>query len=152
MRFSMKSTVEYERMVKFFIAQGLEFDEDEKEFDNVLGCWKIVQPEDYLVAGCMLVNREGHYVIQGIAVEPIMRKFGLGKILVKKALEEARKLGAAEVILVGRSPGFYEKLGFETVEPEKAPKIFDCLGCPQFKVDCFPEIMKYEIPEEGPVL
>ena len=91
-------------------------------------------------------------MVQGIAVDPVLRKMGLGKVLMKKALEEARSLGAKELLLVARKPGFYKKLNFTVVPPEESPKIFDCLGCPQFQTECFPEIMKYEIPAEGPVL
>ncbi len=152
MRVRMESTTEYERLVKFFIQQGLEYDEEEKDFSNVLHAWKITQTGDYLVAGCILIKEEGHFVVQGIAVDPVLRKMGLGKVLMKKALEEARSLGAKELLLVARKPGFYKKLNFTVVPPEEAPKIFDCLGCPQFQVDCFPEIMNYEIPAEGPVL
>ena len=104
------------------------------------------------MAGCILIREEGHFVVQGIAVDPVLRKMGLGKVLMKKALEEARSLGARELMLVARKPGFYRKLNFTAVPPEEAPEIFDCLGCPQYQVDCFPEIMKYEIPAEGPVL
>ena len=51
MKVRMESTTEYERLVKFFIQQGLEYDEDEKDFSNVLHAWKITQTGDYLVAG-----------------------------------------------------------------------------------------------------
>ena len=152
MKVRMESTTEYERLVKFFIHQGLEYDEDEKDFSNVLHAWKITQTGDYLVAGFILIKEEGHFVVQGIAVDPVLRKMGLGKVLMKKALEEARSLGAKELLLVARKPGFYKKLNFTVVPPEEAPQIFDCLGCPQFQTECFPEIMKYEIPAEGPVL
>ena len=152
MKVRMESTTEYERLVKFFIQQGLEYDEDEKDFSNVLHAWKITQTGYYLVAGCILIKEEGHFVVQGIAVDPVLRKMGLGKVLMKKALEEARSLGAKELLLVARKPGFYKKLNFTVVPPEEAPQIFDCLGCPQFQTECFPEIMKYEIPAEGPVL
>ena len=152
LKVKMESTTEYPRLVKFFIEQGLEYDEDEMDFSNVLKAWKITQPGDFLVGGCMLVKREEHFVIQGIAVDPVLRKFGLGKILMKKALTEARTLGAEEIILVARKPGFYKKPNFETVPWEVAPDIFDCMDCPQRNVDCFPEVMKYAIPKEGPVL
>jgi len=148
----MESTTEYERLVKFFIEQGLEYDEDEKDFSNVIKAWKITQPGDFLIAGCMLVKRDGHFVVQGIAVDPVLRKFGMGKVLMKKALEEARRHGAEEIILVARKPDFYKKLNFDTVPWEESPDIFDCSDCPQRGVDCFPEVMKYAIPEEGPVL
>ena len=76
---------------------------------------------DYLVAGCILIKEEGHFVVQGIAVDPVLRKMGLGKVLMKKALEEARSLGAKELLLVARKPGFYKKLNFTVVPPEEAP-------------------------------
>ena len=46
MKVRMESTTEYERLVKFFIQQGLEYDEDEKDFSNVLHAWKITQTGD----------------------------------------------------------------------------------------------------------
>ena len=142
-RFKMEPTQEYDRLVKFFIDNGLEFDEDEKDPSNVVvKCWKITQPGDHLIAACSLVNREGHFVVEGLAVEEIFRKTGLGKILMNKVYEEVKKQGGSEVILMARKPEFYEKLGFEEVKPEDAPAIFDCLGCPQIKNDCFPKNMK----------
>lgn len=149
----MESTTEYERLIKFGIEQGLEYDEDEQmDFSDIVGAWKITQPGDYLIGSCMLAKQDGQFVIRAVAVDPILRKFGLGRVLVKKAMEKARELGGSEVILIGRAPEFYRKLGFTKVEPENSPLEFDCLECPQFQVDCFPEIMKHEIPAEGPVL
>lgn len=151
LKFRMESTDDYELLVPFFIENGLEFDEDEKHPEDGVKAWKVTQG-DHLIAGCSLVLRDGNFVIEGIAVEKTFRKFGIGKILIGKALEEVRNRGGRELILMARKPGFYEKLNFQVVKPEDAPPIFDCLGCPQYGVDCFPEIMKYEIPAEGPVL
>lgn len=141
-RFRMESTDEYDRLIRFFIENGLEFDEDEEKDGEILKAWKMTQTGDYLVAAAMLVMRQGHYVLEGIAVVEPMRKAGLGKILMKKVMEEVRSRGGKELILMARKPKFYEKLGFSVVKPQDAPPIFDCLGCPQYGVDCFPEIMK----------
>ena len=153
LRVRMESTTEDERLVQFGIKQGLEYDEDEiRDYSDIVGAWKITQPGDFLIGGCMLAKEEGHFVIKAVAVDPVLRKFGLGRILVKKAMEKARELGAEEVILIGRAPEFYRKLNFETVEPEDSPLEFECLECPQYRVSCFPEIMRKSIPAEGPVL
>jgi N-acetylglutamate synthase-like GNAT family acetyltransferase len=144
LKFTMKQTEEYDMLIPFFVENGLEFDEDEKAADDVIKAWKVTQG-DHLIAGCMLVYRKGNYVIEGIAVEPAMRKFGIGKILINKALEEVTARGGKELILMARKPGFYEKLHFDVVEPADAPPIFDCLGCPQYGDSCFPKIMKYTI-------
>ncbi|MCI8609646.1 MAG: GNAT family N-acetyltransferase [Firmicutes bacterium] len=149
LRFKMERTDEYELLIPFFIENGLEFDEDEKKAEGAVQAWKVTQG-DHLVAGCSLVLREGHFVIEGIAVEKTFRKFGIGKILIDKALEEVRARGGKELLLMARKPAFYEKLHFTEVSPEDAPPIFDCLGCPQYGVDCFPKIMKYVLPETEP--
>ena len=147
-RFKMQRTEEYERLIQFFIDNGLEFDEGEEDFSDMIQCWKVTQEGDYLIAACMLVKREGNFVIEGIAVDPVFRKCGLGKILIRKALDEVKARGGEELLLMARKPEFYKKLNFTVVKPEAAPPIFDCLGCPQYGKDCFPEIMKYTLPRE----
>ena len=94
MKFTMSSTDEYERLVKFFVENHLEFDGDEEVDTDIIKCWKVPQGEDYLVAGCVLAQREGEYIIDGIAVDKPMRKTGMGKILVEKVISEVKKRGA----------------------------------------------------------
>ncbi len=149
----MESTTEYDRIIEFAAAQGLEYDPEEKQdFSNIVGAWKITQPGDYIIGTIMLGYEEGHYVLHAVAVDPVLRKFGLGRVLVKKAMEKARELGAKEVVLIGRAPEFYSKLGFTEIKPEDSPLEFECLSCPQYQVSCHPQIMRHEIPAEGPVL
>lgn len=149
----MESTTEYERIIKFAIEQGLEYDpEEQQDFSDIVGAWKITQPGDYIIGTCMLGYEDGHYVLHAVAVDPVLRKFGLGRVLVKKAMEKAQELGGDEVVLIGRAPEFYSKLGFTEIKPEDSPLEFECLTCPQYRVSCHPQIMRHEIPAEGPVL
>ena len=153
LRARLESTTEYERIIAFAAAQGLEYDPEETEdFSDIVGAWKLTQPGDHIIGTIMLGYEEGHYVLHAVAVDPVLRKFGLGRILVKKAMEKARELGGDEVVLIGRAPEFYSKLGFTEIDPENSPLEFECLTCPQFQVSCHPKIMKYEIPADGPVL
>ena len=41
MKFTIKSTDEYERLVKFFVENQLEFDGDEEVDTDILKCWKV---------------------------------------------------------------------------------------------------------------
>ena len=149
----LESTTEYERIIEFAAAQGLEYDPEEtQDFSDIVGAWKLTQPGDIIIGTIMLGYEDGHYVLHAVAVEPLFRKFGLGKILVKKAMEKARELGGDEVVLIGRAPEFYSKLGFTEIKPEDSPLEFECLSCPQYQVSCHPQIMRHEIPAEGPVL
>ena len=145
MKFTMRSTDEYERLVRFFVENQLEFDGDEEVDTDIVKCWKITQGDDYLVAGCVLAKREEEYIIDGIAVDKVMRKTGMGKILVDKVISEVKKLGGERIYLVARAPGFFRKLGFEAIDPSEAPNFFECKQCPQYGVDCHPEVMKLEI-------
>ena len=145
MKFTMRSTDEYERLVRFFVENQLEFDGDEEVDTDIVKCWKITQGDDYLVAGCVLAKREEEYIIDGIAVDKVLRKTGMGRILVNKVISEVKKLGGKRIYLVARAPGFFRKLGFETIDPSEAPNFFECKQCPQYGVSCHPEVMKLEI-------
>ncbi len=157
MKFVIRTTNEYERLVQFFVKNGLEFDGDEEVDTDIIKCWKISQAsqedlthikdanadgKDALVAGCVLALREGRYIIDGIAVDPVLRKEGLGKLLVDKVKQEVQARGGDAIYLVARAPGFFRRLGFETIDPQNAPNFFECKQCPQYQVSCHPEVMK----------
>lgn len=70
MRLIMKETDEYERLVKFFVENELEFDGDEEVDTDIVKCYKVTHgEEDFLVGGVVLAKREGRYIIDGIAVD-----------------------------------------------------------------------------------
>lgn len=155
MKFTLRSTDEYDRLVEFMIPFGLEFDVDDEVETDIIKCWKVTQGysapkddaaanEDYLAAGCILAMREGEYIIDGIAVDTPLRKTGIGKIMMDKAVEEVKNRGGERIYLVAKAPDFFKKLGFVTIPPETAPNFFECGQCPQFKKTCFPEVMKLE--------
>ncbi len=92
-----------------------------------------------------MAQREGKYIIDGIAVDKTMRKFGLGKLLVDKVKTEVAAKGGEEIYLVARAPEFFRKLGFTTIPDDKAPNFFECKHCPQYGGECHPEIMKLDL-------
>ena len=146
MQLRMKQTDEYERLVKFFVEQGLEFNGDEEVDTDIIRCYKVThENEDHLVGGFVIAKREGEYIIDGIAVEPIYRKMQIGKIMLEKAVKVVKDLGGNRIYLVARAPGFFRKYGFVSIEPEDAPNFFECKQCPQFQKTCHPEVMKLEM-------
>ena len=60
-------------------------------------------------------------------------------------VQQVKKLGGDSLYLVARAPEFFKKYGFVQVDPEDAPNFFECKYCPQYQVDCFPEVLKLEI-------
>ena len=145
LKFKIQSTDEYERLVKFFVENELEFDGDDEVDTDIVKCWKVTHTGDVLIGGCVLALRQGKYIIDGIAVDRLFRKFGIGRIMVDKVIKEIKERGGSELFLVARAPGFFRTLGFETVDPSEAPLFFECAQCPHYQKTCHPEIMRLEI-------
>jgi amino-acid N-acetyltransferase len=72
--------------------------------------------------------------IRSIAVDPKFQKFGIGRDIALRLIDDAEELGIARVMAFTYVLGFFEKLGFEVVEHSTLPhKVFtDCLNCPKF--------------------
>lgn len=144
-RFTMRQTEDYEKLVPFFIENELEFSEEEPVPTDIVKCWEVVHGQDqHLMAALVLAKREGEYIIDGIAVEKIYRKLKIGKVLLDKAVEETLSQGGTSIYLVARAPEFFRKYGFATVPREEAPNFFECLTCPQYGKTCRPEVMKLD--------
>ncbi|MDR2088655.1 MAG: GNAT family N-acetyltransferase [Clostridiales Family XIII bacterium] len=163
---------DYDALVALFIRNELEFSVDDEIPTDIIKCWKAVaaradaggergarnegedkarpggggaasdKGEGRLVGGCVLALREGAFIIDGIAAEPEYRAQKLGSKLLGLALGEAKARGGREMFLVARAPGFFRKHGFVTVPRDGAPTFFECFGCPQYNVSCFPEVMR----------
>jgi len=148
LRFKMKETDDFEKLVPFFIENGLEYDEDEKASESLVQCWEIVhgdENDEHLVAALALSERGGGYVIDAVAVSKLFRKFKMGKILVEKAIKEVLQRGGRCIYIVAKVPGFFEKLGFKAITREEAPDFSECFSCEQFGNGCSPEVMKLEL-------
>jgi RNA 3'-terminal phosphate cyclase (ATP) len=72
--------------------------------------------------------------VRSLAVEEAYAGRGLGKALVAACLAEAAELGIRRVFALTYRPGFFERLGFRTLDKRELPqKIWkDCLRCAKF--------------------
>jgi amino-acid N-acetyltransferase len=72
--------------------------------------------------------------IRSLAVAEGRRQQGLGRRIVQKLIDDARELGLPTVFALTYVPGFFESLGFQTVDKNSLPrKIWgDCIDCPKF--------------------
>ncbi len=72
--------------------------------------------------------------VRSLAVEDGYTGRGLGKALVGACLAEAAELGVRRVFALTYRPGFFERLGFRTLDKRELPqKIWkDCLRCAKF--------------------
>lgn len=144
--YKVSITDEYEQLVDLFIKNELEFSKEEPIPTDLIKAWKVtIGDENKLIGGIALAKRDGEFIIDGIAIEPDYRKHKMGKILLEKAIDEAKSLGGDKLLLVARAPRFFEKAGFTQISEREAPIFFECKTCKQYNVSCYPEIMKLEI-------
>jgi len=71
--------------------------------------------------------------VYSLAVHPQHRRKGIGRKLVEKCLEEAKRLGIPRVMALTYEQRFFASLGFEVLDRQKLPlKVWsDCLHCPK---------------------
>ncbi|MFB7722648.1 GNAT family N-acetyltransferase [Nocardia sp. NPDC056100] len=79
-------------------------------------------------AGCVALVAEGHGVFElsKMAVSPRFQGRGIGRVLLRAAIEQARALGATSLILASNSKlapavHLYESIGFVHVPPSELP-------------------------------
>jgi amino-acid N-acetyltransferase len=73
--------------------------------------------------------------VRSLAVQEKARNKGVGKLLVKRALREAKSLGIGKVFALTYQPGYFIKsFGFKEIDKSALPqKIWgDCLRCHKF--------------------
>lgn len=72
--------------------------------------------------------------IRSLAVKREFQRKGIGMRLLKRCLQEAKRLGIRRVFALTYFPDFFQKAGFRRVEKSQLPqKIWgDCLRCPKF--------------------
>ena len=126
----LSSTDDMDSLNSFFEENELEISDAEPVETNVIKAWKIENEKDEIV--------------DGIAVDGSLRGLGIGQEILDIAKDEVRKRGGDKIFLVAKAPSFFKTQGYVTIEQEEAPLFYECAECPQYKVDCFPEIMKWE--------
>ena len=75
--------------------------------------------------------------VRSLVIEDGHRKKGLGKKLVLRTLEEAKRLDIPKVFALTREEAFFLSCGFKKISKDKLPqKVWnDCINCPLFP-DC----------------
>lgn len=72
--------------------------------------------------------------IYGLATAPGQPHSGTGRAIVQALIEKARSEKISQVFALTLAPGFFQKMGFRTVEHKALPlKVWkDCIACPKY--------------------
>jgi len=97
--------------------------------------FSVIRAGDTLIAcGALHVMWEDLAEIRSLAVREDRQGQGLGALLVRAHLGEARGLGLRTVFALTYRPAFFEKLGFQQADVMTLPrKVWnECYRCPKF--------------------
>ncbi len=133
----------HEKLTDFYKKNGLEI---ENGWSRTGGAFfSLYAEENGQIAGAAtFAKRFGVTLLDYIAVDPALRKNGLGKMLFFTALKEAPAVKS--IYLIAKAPGFFKAIGCQY--DDSMPRLLaECIQCPQYKKECAPAVMRYVLEE-----
>jgi RNA 3'-terminal phosphate cyclase (ATP) len=124
-----------QRLLAHFASRGELLHRTLNEVYQHLRDFVVCEADGRIVGVCALwLYWEDLAEVRSLAVEEGYGSRGLGKALVRACLEDAANLGIRRVFALTYRPGFFERLGFRTLDKRELPqKIWkDCLRCGKF--------------------
>jgi len=103
-------------------------------YENLRDFW-VYEEKNKVIACCRLhITWKDLGEIRSLAVAEKEQRQGIGNLLIKRVLKEAKKLNLKKVFALTYVPSFFEKLGFYRIPRTSLPhKIWaECLNCPKF--------------------
>ncbi|GIU74659.1 MAG: acetyltransferase [Bryobacteraceae bacterium] len=138
------------RLINGYAAQGLMLPRNGFELAENIRDFTVAAAAD-AVHGCAALHFYGPSMaeVRSLAVDPAMKKAGLGRKLMEAVEEEARLFGLDLLFAFTYVPDFFARLGYRQVDrselPLKAWK--DCLRCPKFQACDEIAVLKWLKPE-----
>ena len=122
-------------LVNGFARKGEMLPRTMAEIYESLRDFSVVKDGDAVVAcGALHIMWEDLAEVRSLAVEAERQGQGLGALLVRSHLDEARELGLVTVFALTYRPAFFERLGFQQADVMTLPrKVWnECYRCPKF--------------------
>lgn len=124
-------------LINDFAAEGLMLPKSYSTLYEILPEFIVaVEVETGKVAGCGALHCTWAELaeIRSLAVSKDFQRRGIGGEIVKRLLEDGKKLGVKKFFTLTYNTDFFSSVGFEIVPKETLPqKIWsDCISCPKF--------------------
>lgn len=127
-----------QQIVNFFADRGEMLPRPLSEIYENLRDYSVVRQGDRVLA-CVALHLFWSDLaeIRALAVREELQRQGLGSMLTRACLEEARNLGIPQLFALTYKPEFFSKFGFRLVDMKRLPrKVWgECQRCPKFP-DC----------------
>ena len=126
-------------LINSFAGDGLLLNRSISSLYDKLRDFVVYTDDDNTLLGvCALqITWDNLAEVRSLAVNKETQGKGIGSQLVRTCLAEAEKFGIERVFTLTYQPGFFQKLGFNTIDKKELPhKIWsDCIHCHKFP-DC----------------
>lgn len=129
-------------LIPFYLSRGIELSE---EFENPPVFSYIVEENGNLIAAVTCSEVESTFIIEAIAVSEQYERQHIGTELLNFTINKLQAMSANNIILNAKNPILFEKNGFTIISRDEVPvdSYSYCFECPDYQVNCFPNIMKY---------
>jgi amino-acid N-acetyltransferase len=127
-----------QELVRPQVIEGIILDRNNDEIATNIRSYILAYEEKKLVGFTALhIHTINLAEIRSLIVDADYQNKKIGTTLVQKALEEAKRLGLGEILVLTYRKNFFEQLGFVEIPKESIPvhKIWaDCVKCKHFPV------------------
>lgn len=103
-------------------------------YENLRDFFVVRRGDEIVACVALHIVWEDLAEVRSLAVREERQALGLGGLLVRACIDEARGLGLSRVFALTLKPGFFEKLGFRQADVMTLPrKVWnECYRCPKF--------------------
>lgn len=133
---TLKDIAEMIALVEPEVKKGVILPRSQEEMANTIRSYYVAKAEGRIVGFCALhIYSPSLAEVRSLIVKEEYRSNGIGKGLVELLLEEGKRLGIEEVLVLTYQERFFKALGFSVIEKEEIPnpKIWtDCIKCKHF--------------------
>lgn len=134
----IKDVVQMHRLINYFAEKDEMLPRPLSEiYEDIRDYFVVRQGDDVVACAALHVSWSDLAEIRSMAVSEECQRKGIGNLLVKALLADARAVGIPSVFCLTYKPAFFEKMGFSQVDKMTLPKKVwtECFRCPKFP-DC----------------
>ena len=126
-----------DKLIGFYVENGLEFDENKGYFGNNINSLAIVVNGKIVGAVSFSIYKNNSF-IEALAVDKKYRNKGYGTLLIKRAIDELN----GDIYTISKADKFYLENGFNYSNEDLIGN--ECKICEEYNVTCFPKVMVYK--------
>lgn len=124
------------QLVNYYANKGMMLPKTAfKVYKNLQNYFVVEDGKKVLACAALIVLWNDLAEICSLAVDEQHMGRGIGKKLVHKCIEEAKKLNVPQLIVLTYQDEFFKKMGFRFVDKDSFPRklMWECLECPKLE-------------------